>query len=145
MQSRSNPRLVVAASVSLALLASCVTPPPLVPLAVEPGECEIISRMVPHGDISPVARAAPLYSWVDGRNEGAPRNRANSASLASCRVLAGRLSPTGVDVSRVTFNNDRSRAIIEINCGPAYLEKNQQGSWGVVAVYTSVHGCFDMP
>lgn len=82
---------------------------------------------------------------VRGRNEGMPGIRANAASLEGCRVLSGRLSSAGVEVSRVTFSNKRSRAVVEINCGPVNLEKTSQGRWIEVAVYTSVHGCHDMP
>jgi hypothetical protein len=127
------------------VLASCATAPQFTDVAVEPDECEIISRVIPHGDIAPVAKAAPPYSWFDNRPVGAPHSHASSAALEGCQVLSGRLSDTGIEVSRVAFNNEKSRAVVEIDCGPTYLERNYLGTWSPVATYTSVHGCYDLP
>ena len=139
--------LPVALLAPVLVLASCAHAPEARLATIEPLECEVIARMTPAGGIKEIAWPAPTGGWIDGTGHDAwdHGRKRRPASLRECPNLVRRLADSGSRVSRVAFNADATRAIIEIDCGPAYLHRGARGTWIEDAVYTSVHGCESVP
>lgn len=130
------------------ILSSCTHAPPVQLAMIEHRECEVIARLAPRGTLKDIAWGAPAESGVVEGYSGTAadaRRKQESASLRDCPGLAGRLSASGSQVSRVAFNLEATRAVVEIDCSPSFLRRDGNGPWIEEATYNSVHGCYNIP
>lgn len=141
-------KAVLAAVGLTSAVAASVHVPTLLLSEIEALECEVISLAARSGDIRPIATAAPSNGWLDGTalTGGDSSRKQAAADLRRCSNLGGRLSETGAIVSRVVFDEQRLRAVVDIQCGPTYLVRRHVADvWRVEAQYTSVHRCDHLP
>ena len=141
-------RRALACSLAALLAGSCAHTASTRLVAAEPLECEIIGQLAARtgGPIVETARPPLPVDWIAGYETTVSDAKAKRrpAMLSSCPALRPRLGPHGTEYGRVALNDDATRAVVEVDCGPWMLRRNRQGEpWTIDTTYVNAHGCSD--